>query len=66
MATLLFLSCFALKEFLRDQDLPRYFLRWHCPGGIDALFLAAATGAAAQIVEENLGINTERFPLYFS
>jgi hypothetical protein len=43
-----------------------YFLHWHWPGGIDALFLAAATGAAAQIMEENWGINTDRFPLYFS
>jgi hypothetical protein len=27
--------------------------------------LAAATGAAAQIMEENLGINTSRFAVFF-
>jgi hypothetical protein len=27
--------------------------------------LAAATGAAAQIMEESLGINTDHFPVFF-
>jgi hypothetical protein len=35
-AILLFLLCFALKEYIQNRDLPRHFLRWHsmlCPFG---------------------------------
>jgi hypothetical protein len=34
------------------------------PGGIDALPFGCRHGAAAQIMEESLDINTDRFPVF--